>query len=198
MATHEPEVEPFLTLGPDDDGRFVSADEFASAEFVEPWKYEREGGKLVVMSPDGQKHHDSSRPWRRCRNAYWLDHPELVEDVIVGSWVRPDAGTDRVGDIGIYLVANGPVAPIPDRIPDLMFEVVSPGKKSRERDYVKKRAEYHQLGVREYVIVDRKARRVTVLNLAPDAYEEQVLMVADTYRTPVLPGLEIPLAEVFS
>jgi Uma2 family endonuclease len=198
MSTHEPEVEPLLTLGPEDDGRFVSAGEFASAEFVEPWKYEREGGRLVVMSPDGQKHHDSSRPWRMKLHAHWLDHPEQVEDVVIGSWVRPDAGTDRVGDIGIYLVTEGPVAPIPDRIPDLMFEVVSPGKKSRERDYIKKRAEYHRLGVREYVIVDRKARRVTVLTHAADGYEEQVLRAPDVYRTPLLPGLEIPLADVFS
>jgi Uma2 family endonuclease len=198
MATHEPEVEPSLTLGPDDDGRVVSADEFASAEFVEPWKYEREGGKLVVMSPDGQKHHNSSRPWRLRLHVFWAEHPELIEDVVIGSWVRPDAGTDRVGDIGIYLVPNGPVAPIPDRVPDLMFEVVSPGKKSRERDSIKKRAEYHQLGVREYVIVDRKTRRVTVLTYAADGYQEVVLRGADTYQTPLLPGLEIRLDEAFS
>jgi hypothetical protein len=30
MATHEPEVEPSPTLGPDDDGRLVSAAEFYS------------------------------------------------------------------------------------------------------------------------------------------------------------------------
>ena len=43
-----------------------------------------------------------------------------------------------------------------------MFEVVSPDRESRERDYVKKRKEYHRLGVLEYVIIDRMRRRVTV------------------------------------
>ena len=43
-----------------------------------------------------------------------------------------DDGTDRIGDIGVYLVPNGPVPKIPDRVPDLMFEVISPDKASRE------------------------------------------------------------------
>ncbi len=61
MATHQ----PVLTLGPDDHGRPVSAEEYATAEYLEPWAYEREGGRLVVMSPEGQRHHDHSRPWRK-------------------------------------------------------------------------------------------------------------------------------------
>lgn len=195
MATHEPEVEPLLTLGPDDEGRPVSAEEFASAEFLEPWKYEREAGRLVVMPPDGQVHNESSRPWRWWLSAYWHLHPDRIEDVVIGSWIRVHEGTDRIGDIGIYLVPNGPVPPIPDRVPELMFEVVTPDKKSRGRDYVTKRAEYHRLGVREYVIVDRQARRVTVLTHAAEGYREHVLGPSDTYRTPLLPGLEVPLAE---
>lgn len=197
MATHEPEVEPFLTLGPDD-GRLVSADEFASAEFLEPWNYEREEGRLVVIPPDGERHIESSEPWWERIVVYHVQHRDVVQHVVPNSWVRVDGGTDRIGDIGIYLVPAGPVPPIPDRVPELMFEVVTPDKKSRERDYVKKRAEYHRLGVRKYVIVDRQTRRVTVLTHAAEGSQEQVLGLSDTYRTLLLPGLEVPLAEVFS
>jgi len=48
-----------------------------------------------------------------------------------------------------------------------MFEIVSPGSLSRKRDYVKKRAEYHKLGILEYVIVDRFTQGVTVLTYWP-------------------------------
>jgi Uma2 family endonuclease len=56
MATHEPEVRDVLALGPDDNGRLVSDDEFAAADFAEPWKYERVEGRLVVMYPNGPEH----------------------------------------------------------------------------------------------------------------------------------------------
>ena len=38
MARHEPETEVCLTLGPDDEGRLLSADEFADAIYLEPWR----------------------------------------------------------------------------------------------------------------------------------------------------------------
>ncbi len=198
MATHEPPRKRPLTLGPRDAGRLVSAEEFAKADYIEPWKYEREAGRLVVMSPDGQKHFKGSDPWWRNLFRYMFDHPEVVESVIPNAWVRVDDGTDRIGDIGVFLVADGPVPEIPDRVPDLMFEVVSPGRKSRERDYVKKRDEYHRLGVREYVVSDRTARprKVTVFTRAPDGYRERVLTAGDVYDSPLLPGLAIPVAEI--
>jgi Uma2 family endonuclease len=197
MATHEPPVESRLTLGPEDHGRPISADEFASAEYREPWEYERVGGRLVVMSPGGQQHNDGTRPWRRLLGQYWNTHLDLVEDVLPGAWVRVGGGNDRIGDIGVYLVARGEVPPVPDRVPELMFEIVSPDRKSRQRDFVEEREEYYRLGIREYVVIDRYTRRVTVFTHAAAGYEERVLTEADTYTSPLLPGLAILLAEVF-
>ena len=62
---------------------------------------------------------------------------------------------------------------------------------------MRKRADYHKLGIREYVIIDRFAQTVTVLTYAPDGYEEQILTTDDVYTSPLLPGLAIPLADVF-
>src|SRR3954452_11320338 len=112
MATHEPEIRTISTLGPNDHGRRVSAEEFATVEFLEPWKYERVGGRLVVMSPDGQEHADTSEPWRDRLGAYRLAHPEVVQIVKSDSWVRVDGGTDRIGDIGVYLRTDRPVPKI--------------------------------------------------------------------------------------
>jgi Uma2 family endonuclease len=192
MATHQ----PALVLGPDDHGRAVSAEQFAEADFVEPWVYEREGGRLVVMSPEGQRHVDDASPWWRRLFRYMHDHPEVVAEVVPNAWVRVDDGTDRIGDIGIYLVAEGPVPPIPERVPELMFEVVSPGRESRARDYVKKRSDYYRLGVREYVVIDRFTRSVAVFTRGPRSYRKRVLTPGDVYTSPLLPGLAIPLSEV--
>jgi hypothetical protein len=45
---------PSLVLGPDDNGRILTDEEFAEAEFQEPWRFERVAGRLVVMSPEGK------------------------------------------------------------------------------------------------------------------------------------------------
>jgi Uma2 family endonuclease len=198
MATHEPEATARLTLGPSDAGRLVSADEFAEAEFDEPWTYEREDGRLVVMAPNGADHVETSSPWLLRLILYKVGHPEVVEMVVPNAWVRVDDGSDRIGDLGVYLRAPTPATVrIPDRVPEMMFEIVSPGTVSRKRDYIKKRVDYHKLGILEYVIVDRFTQGVTVLTHAADGYRERILTAGETYESPHLPGLAIPLTEVF-
>ncbi len=186
-----------LHLGPADEGRLISADEFAEATYVKPWKYEREGGRLIVLAPSGEDHSSVQEPLRDYLGAYRLAHREIVDLVASEAWVRVDGGTDRIGDIGVYLVQDGPRAKVPDRVPDLIFEVVSPGKVSIERDYVLKRSEYQRLGVKEYVIVDRFHRLVTVLSASPDGFTERTLGPDESYGSRWLPGLVIPLRDVF-
>jgi Uma2 family endonuclease len=195
MATHEPETAARLTLGPHDQGRLVSDEEFATADYVEPWKYERVEGRLIVMAPDGEEHVNLTEPWRDWLVAYKLAHPDVVQKVVSQAWLRV-SGTDRIGDIGVYLASDHPAPPIPDRVPELMFEIVSPGTEARERDFVEKRADYYRIGIREYVVIDRFEQRVTVFTHAAGGYDERVLTQVDTYTSPLLPGLEIVLAEV--
>jgi Uma2 family endonuclease len=196
MATDEVRSRSQLTLGPDDAGRAVSAEEFADADYQEPWRYEREGGRLIVMPPDGGEHQGTTSPWLRILFSFWEYHPEVVQFIAPGAWVRVDAGTDRIGDIGVYLAGEPAPEQIPDCVPAMMFEIVSPGRTSRNRDYVKKRAEYERLGVKEYVIVDRFKKHVTVHTLKR-GYQTRVLTGADTYTSPLLPGLAIELAKVW-
>jgi Uma2 family endonuclease len=192
MAIHQ----VVLQLGPHDHGRVVTAQEFAEAEYAEPWKYEREQGRLVVMPPDGPGHDRSSEPIRDLLGAYRLAHPNLVDEVVSEVWVRVDGGTDRIGDIGVFLAGPRAALNRPDRVPELMYEVVSPDRESRERDYVTKRKEYHQLGVLEYVIIDRLRHRVTVYSAGRRGYRKRVLRPAEVYTSPLLPGLAIPLVGV--
>jgi Uma2 family endonuclease len=180
-----------LCLTSTDDGVVLARDEFAEADSKGPWLYERRNGRLVVMVPPGFGHHRSVKFFRNHLGAYELSHPEIVEDVFQESWIYVDEDTDRIPDIAVYL--HGTEGAMPERVPDLIFEVVSKTADDRRRDYDEKRAEYERLGVSEYVIVDRFEHRVTVLTLQDGVYDERVFAISDDYTSPLLPGLAIPL-----
>ena len=195
MATHEPTIEDQLKLGRLDDGRPTTTEEFANAEYEEPWTYERVDGRLVVMSPEGTGHVKQSEPWLKVLFVYSFLHPEVKLTIASQAWIHADEDNTRIADIGVYL---GGAHDIPNQVPDLVFEIVSPGRKNRLCDYVEKRVQYEKLGVCEYVIVDRFDQKVTVLTLVDGGYIEEVLTPADVYRSPLLPDFEVRLAEVLA
>jgi Uma2 family endonuclease len=190
--------ETILRLGPKNAGERVSAEEFASAEFVPPYRYERVKGRLVVMAPAGPDHRDAGRPFRRELPYYWRLHQDIVEDIDFEGWVETSDEDDRLPDVCIYLRSSASDRRVPERVPDLVFEIVSESRSDQERDYIAKREEYHRIGVKEYVIIDRFKREALVLSWREDDYEERVLTETAIYTTPLLPGLEIPLAEAFA
>jgi Uma2 family endonuclease len=187
-----------LLLTPQDAGVRLTRDEFAAASYQEPYIYERVRGRLVVMSPAGPEHRQVSRPFRRELGLYWGLHPDVVEDVDVEGWVATTEDDDRIPDICVYLVASSSHQAIPYRVPDLIFEFVSGERSDQERDYIDKRAEYHAIGVKEYVIVDRFKRSALVLIWQPGDYAECTLGASDAYTTSLLPGLTVALREAFA
>jgi Uma2 family endonuclease len=56
--------------------------------------------------------------------------------------------------------------------PRMVVEVASPGKRNRERDYQNKLAQYQEIGVEEYWIIDPEAQKVTVLHLESMGYRQ--------------------------
>lgn len=196
MATHEPTTDEQLHLGELDDGRPTTPEEFASASYDEPWIYERVNGRLVVMSPEGTRHVIQSEPWHKRLHVYSFLHSGIVQAVVSQAWIHLDQKNTRIADLGVYLGGILEEINIPDQVPDLVFEFVSPSKADKRRDYVEKRADYERVGVREDVIVDRFEKRVTVLSLVDRAYQERILTPADVYTSPLLPGFEVRLAEV--
>ena len=185
-----------LKLGPDDAGMRLTAEAFANADFQEPYIYERVKGRLVVRSPAGPEHRKVSRPFRRELGGYWQQHPDVIEDVDVEGWVATGSEEDRIPDICVYLVGSS-ATDIPHRVPDMIFEFVSGSRADQERDYIHKRAEYYAIGVKEYVIVDRFKRVVLVLTWQETDYAERALRPGDMYTTPMLPGLEVSIRDVF-
>jgi Uma2 family endonuclease len=112
-----------------------------------------------------------------------FSHNVLLRIVIRPSGREPDVfvvGRDDAGGI-THRWYEGPVL--------LAIEVVS--DESGERDWVAKRAEYEQAGVREYLVIDgRSGRRdVTYLRLGVDGrYEGVDADEAGRYHSATLPG----------
>ncbi|NNJ24757.1 Uma2 family endonuclease [Alienimonas chondri] len=188
-------------LGPEDEGKLISREEFCSLHVLEPWKAERVAGRLEFMPPPGRSHRVASGVFRHALMRYFVARNDLVEDFESERWALVGDDGERQGDAAVML-RDSPLAGASDdftdpaRAPDVYFEVVSPGSRARQRDYADKRADYHRIGVREYVIVDPIRRRVTVLRHEPAGYvEAATLGPEDSYSSPLLPGLSIPLAE---
>ena len=79
--------------------------------------------------------------------------------------------------------------------PDIVVEILS---SDRARDLVYKRRIYAAAGVLEYWIVDPRYDTVLPLALQDGVYPDRpALGVGDTLTTPLLPGLAIPLADLF-
>ena len=80
-------------------------------------------------------------------------------------------------------------------VPDIVMEILS---SDRRRDLVRKRQVYAEAGVPEYWIFDPRIDTATLLELRNGEYVERAVLTADdTLTTPLLPGLAIPLADVF-
>ena len=79
--------------------------------------------------------------------------------------------------------------------PDIVVEILST---DRNRDLVRKRHAYAEGGVAEYWIFDAANDAATLLELQNGDYDERAVQTGDdTLTTPLLPGLAIPLADVF-
>jgi len=82
--------------------------------------------------------------------------------------------------------------------PDLVIEILSEG--TRKTDETTKKKLYEQYGVLEYWIIDPELDLVKVYRLSEGRYgraEERAWERGETLTTPLLPGLEISLTELF-
>ena len=83
--------------------------------------------------------------------------------------------------------------------PLLVVEVVSPGKIQQERDYIAKRNQYEDLGISEYWIVDPQLKKVTVLSLESEHYQESsVFLGQQVITSSILPDFKLTASAVLS
>jgi len=83
--------------------------------------------------------------------------------------------------------------------PELMVETGSEG--TRKRDETLKHRLYERCGVDEYWLVDPGLDTIKIFRRVADRYRrtaELTLEAGDTLATPLLPGLEMSLADIFN
>src|SRR5262249_42489307 len=83
-------------------------------------------------------------------------------------------------------------------VPTIVIEFVSEGKRDRQRDYEEKRDEYAEIGVREYWIIDRFRRVMTIYTAAGKRPRKRVVRDNQPHPTALLPGFELPLARLLA
>lgn len=197
MSTVSVEVES--ALGPESAGLFMTAAEFdAIQDYDENYRYELIHGVLVVSPiplPAESAPNDLLGHWLR---SYKETHPNgsCLDDTLPQQYVRTSSGrriADRVLWIGLGRIPNRRRDP-----PTIAAEFVSGSRRDRQRDYVDKRAEYIEAGIAEYWIIDRFERTLTVIRNTPDGLREEVVSEAAVYRPPLLPGFELPLAQLLA
>jgi len=184
-----------LRLGPRSAGLLLTTDEFDRARFVAGWRYELINEVLVVSPIPSLSERDPNEELGYWLRTYQKSHPQgSALDLTIGEQTIETKKNRRRADRVIW--AGLGRLPDPNETPTIIIELVSKGKINQERDYVAKRAEYREIGVKEYWIIDRFSKTMTVYLFAADKDQELVFAANQTYSTALLPGYELPLARL--
>ncbi len=186
-----------VEFGPRSAGITMTPAEFDRAEFVDGYRYELINGVLVVSPIPSVQERGPNEKLAQWLLNYQESHPQ-------GSalnWTLPEQNirtpmNRRRADRLIWAGLGRP-ARLRDT-PTIIVEFVSSGKRNRIRDYEEKRDEYLALGVREYWVIDRFQRTLTVFTPAGARFKARVLSEKQTYTTKLLPGFELPLGKLLA
>lgn len=186
---------PILKLGPRSNGIMLAPWEFDAAEFEAGWRYELINGVLVVNAAPLREERDPNEELGHWLRKYREEHPQgsaldctvAEETVIIGPHRRR---VDRAIWAGLGRL------PSRHEAPTITVEFVSEGQPNRQRDYETKRHEYRSIGVREYWIIDRFGRTMTVHRFAGSEAVTRTIGARQTYSTPLLPGFKLPLGRL--
>jgi len=108
----------------------------------------------------------------------------VIPDVV---WVSNDRLPNILDDAGHLISA-----------PELVVEVVSPGKEQQKRDRILKLKLYSQQGVQEYWIVDPDKTQVEIYRRENNLLKLVVtLFVIDNLTSPMLPGFSCQVQVLF-
>jgi len=171
----------------------MTTDEFdAVREWEEGYRYELVHGVLIVSPPADigeRKPNDEFGHWLL---TYRDTHSEsTLDDTAPEQTLQTSTGRRRADRV--IWTGLGRTPDYDADVPTIVIEFVSNSSRDRKRDYLEKRAEYAEIGVREYWVIDRFQRSMTVFR---GADSEQVVHEPQTYTTNLLPGFELPLQKL--
>jgi Uma2 family endonuclease len=187
-----------LVLHPGMAGALLTPREFDAADWDgEGEIYELINGVLVVSPPPLEEERDPNGELEYLLRGYQRQHPQgkALNKTLAQQRVR--AGRNRrIADRVIW--AGLGRKPKRDEVPTIAVEFVSKDRRDWLRDYKVKKREYKAVGVKEYWIIDRFCRTMTVIINEPGGSREVIVHETEIYRTPLLPGFELPLAQLLA
>jgi len=177
----------------------MSPEEFAAVthDDCDPsFRYELINGVVIVSPPPDDA---GQGPNERLGNWLWdyqQRHPsgKVLDDTLMERSVSTRVGT-RVVDRALWIGYARPVHSKSD-LPTIIVEFVSAGRRAWQRDYEHKRDEYIELGCKEYWIIDRFLRTLTVHYALGADPPQRVITEHEIYTTLLLPGFELPLRKL--
>ena len=181
-------------------GTRMSVDEYLALPEIDEYRWlELDDGALYFMPRPRRGHQFTSVTLSTFLVNYLngFDNPpgEVYAELVV--IISRESGRILIPDLSIFLRPPGDESDISaaGSIPDIVIEILST---DRNRDLVRKRQLYAEAGVPEYWIFDPVNDTVLPLELQDGEYAQRpTLTAADTLTTPLLPGLSIPLADIF-
>jgi Uma2 family endonuclease len=186
-----------LRLGPRSAGLLLTTAEFDRARFREGWRYELINEVLVVSPIPSRMVRDPNSQLGYWLRSYQEEHHQgsSLDATIYAETIQTKQNR-RHADRAIW--AGFGRFPEEGEIPTIVAEFVSSGKVNQERDYIAKRAEYREIGVKEYWVIDRFRRTLTVFRFGAESDQEHVISETQNYETPLLPGFVLPLARLLA
>jgi Uma2 family endonuclease len=188
-----------ITLTEASNGMVMTPKEFdAVTDYDDLFVYELIHGVLIVSPIPGESERDPNEELGFLLRNHQYNHPQgsILDKTLSEQYIAlPDSRrrADRVIWLGL-----GRVPDPRNDVPSIVVEFVSKRKRDRVRDYEEKRREYRAIGVSEYWVIDRFDNTMTVFKKTSTSATGTVIKADETYRTPLLPGFELPLRQLLN
>ena len=186
-----------LPIGPGDNGMIMTPEQFDRADYQEGWRYELIHGVLVVSPIPSEQEVDPNEELGHRLRQYRAAHPQgkaldktLPERLVYLGDTR--RRPDRVIWAGLGRL------PRPKELPAIIVEFVSRRRRDRLLDYETKRDEFMEAGIREYWVIDRFQRIMSVFFKVQGKIRKKVIRANQNYHTELLPGFELRLADLLT
>lgn len=190
------EVEAPIRLGPESNGMIMTPEEFdAVNDWNDAYRYELVHGVVVVSRPAGIGETNPNDELGHLLRAFRDAHAQggSLDGTTFEHVVRTRAGRRRADRV--IWVGLGRLPKARRDVPAIVIEFVSNSSRDRKRDYIDKRDEYAEAGVREYWVIVRFRRTMTVYR---QKSQVRIVREDETYTTDLLPGFELPLSRLLA
>lgn len=179
----------------------MSPEEFEKIQYsdVDPrYRYELINGVVVVSPPPSDGEADPNGELEFLLRQYKYEHRQgkCLDSTMTEREVKTRIGIRRV-DRAIWIGFGRRIRSKRD-LPTIIVEFVGPGKRAFLRDYQEKRDEYLELGAKEYWVIDRFQKTMTVYLQPPAKPAKRVVAENETYKTLLLPGFKLPLKRLLA